>query len=121
MAMSVTWHGPAVQANERKGAAKGLLEGAQHVLERSQELVPVASSEYANAGVLQASGVVSIDEGALRAAVSYGPWFSVPVHERMELHHEDGRTSKYLETPLNSESGKVWELVAAAIKAEIGS
>jgi hypothetical protein len=120
MAMTVksTWHGSAVKANERKGAAEGLLLGAEHVRDAAKEITPVSPVE---GGKLRDTGTASIDEGTLRAAVSFNTDYAVFVHERMDLSHEHGQ-AKYLETPLNGAPGKeAFEMVAQAIKSNLGA
>lgn len=61
----VTFHGAKVKAAERKGAARGLKLAVEHLLQASRALVPHEE------GTLERSGVASVDEGGLRAAVSY--------------------------------------------------
>ena len=113
MTVKTNWNGPKVKANERKGAAKGLYLGAEHVLEEATRLVPIVE------GTLQRSGVASVDEDKLQAAVSYDTPYAVRQHEEMDYQHAPGRKAKYLETPLNASREKVLELVAREIKAAL--
>ena len=119
MAMTVkcTWHGPAVKANERKGAAEGLLKAAEYVRDAAKEITPVSPVE---GGKLRDTGTASVDEGALRAAVSFDTNYAVFVHERMDLAHEHGQ-AKFLEQPLNGSGSEIARLVAEAIKASLGT
>jgi hypothetical protein len=104
-----------VQNEFREAAAQGLLDGMEHVLGVSVQLVPLDESP------LQQSGTASVDPSALRGAVSYDTPYAVRQHEDMTLRHAPGRQAKYLEQPLNSESGTVWELVAARIRRGLRS
>jgi antirestriction protein ArdC len=113
MSMTVKWYGAKAKAAERKAAARGLMLGAEHVLEMSKRVVPIEESTLLN------SGVTSVDAGALRAAVSYDTVYACRQHEELTWRHDAGRTAKYLENPLNSERRAVNELVAREIKAAL--
>ncbi|GLW53970.1 minor capsid protein [Kitasatospora phosalacinea] len=106
----VTWTGDVVLRAERAGAARGLLAAAEHVLQRSRQLVPIEE------GTLERSGVASVDEQQLTAAVSYDTPYAVRVHEDMTARHDPGRSAKYLERPLSEESGTVEQIIAAAVR-----
>lgn len=112
----VIWHGAEATAAERRGAARGLYLGAEHVLEEANRIVPIEEH------TLQASGVASADEGALQAAVSYDTPYAVVQHEELDYQHDEGRQAKYLETPINDAGvrSKVEELIAREIKAALG-
>ncbi|MFJ5883462.1 hypothetical protein [Kitasatospora cineracea] len=109
----LTWNGDAVLRAERTGAARGLLAAAEHVLQRSRQVVPIEE------GTLERSGVASVDEQQLTAAVSYDTPYAVRVHEDMNARHDAGRTAKYLERPLSEESGAVEQIIAAAVRREL--
>lgn len=120
--MSVKWYGDKAKAAARRGAVKGLTEWADEVYEGSQEQVPVAVGRP-DAGYLKATGKVEVDEGALRAAISYDKsprvaHLAIWTHERMELSHPHGK-SKYLENPLNESRTSGPEKVARAIREEL--
>lgn len=115
MTMILKWYGDKAAAAEKKGAATGLYLGAEHVLEESTRLVPLLE------GTLERSGVASVDAGGLRAAVSYDTVYAVIQHEAMDFNHPRGRQAKYLEQPLNSERGKVLEVIAREIKSSLGA
>ncbi|MET7933492.1 hypothetical protein [Streptomyces sp. NPDC005322] len=61
----LTFNGPQIAAAVRDAAAQGLFLGAEHVLGVSNERVPLDEA------ALQRSGTASVEEGGLRAAVSY--------------------------------------------------
>ena len=116
MTLTVKWHGPQVKAKVKAAAGRGLFLGAEHVLEESRRLVPIEE------GTLERSGVASVDEGALRAAVSYDTVYAVRQHEEMTWAHDSGRQAKYLEQPLNGPPGRTaMELVAREIRKETGA
>ncbi len=100
MTMKVQWYGAMAKGKAKAGAARGLFLGAEHVLEESRRLVPIEE------GTLERSGLASVDEGQLRAAVSYDTVYACRQHEEMSWSHDAGRQAKYLEQPLNGPPGK---------------
>lgn len=116
MTLHLKWYGAKVKDSERKGAARGLMLGAEHVLQEANLIVPIEE------GTLERSGVASSDESVLQAAVSYDTPYSVVQHENLTFHHDAGRQAKYLETPINDAGvkRKVEELIAREIKAALG-
>lgn len=115
MTVKSTWHGAKVKKDEREGAARGLYLWAEHVLEEATRLVPLQE------GTLQDSGVASVDDSKLRAAVSYDtPPYDVVQHEEMGYQHTRGQ-AKYLEMPLNASKDVGMKLVAREIKKQIGA
>ena len=115
MTMTVKWYGEKATAAEKAGAARGLMLGAEHVLEEAVRIVPLQE------GTLMRSGVASVDAGALRAAVSFDTVYAVYQHEGLDYQHPRGRQAKYLETPLKSERPKVLDLIAREIKRALGA
>jgi hypothetical protein len=114
--LKVKWYGKKVTAEMQKGAARGLLLGARHVEEESKRIVPI------DEGTLALQTIVSVDEAALAAAVSYDTPYAVRQHEELTWSHDDGRQAKYLETPVNDPGVKhaVETLIAREIKRELG-
>lgn len=106
----LTWNGAAAMRGTREGAARGLRLAAEHVLEQARARVPIEE------GTLERSGVASVDEQALTAAVSFDQPYAVRQHEDMSLRHDNGRTAKYLERPLAEEAGTVAEIIAAQVR-----
>lgn len=97
----------------RAGAAGGLYLGAEHVLGRSNEVVPLDEAE------LQRSGVASVEESSLTGAVSYDTPYAVVQHERLDYRHAPGRTAKYLERSLNASRDDVLALIAAQMRRSL--
>jgi len=95
MKATVKWNGKVATARARAGAARGLKLAAEHVLEEANRLVPL------DEGTLFESGTTDVDEGHLRASVSYDTPYACRQHEEMTWWHAPGRQAKYLEDPIN--------------------
>lgn len=107
------------KAAKQKGGMRGLLLGARLVLDTSNRTVPHEQ------GDLERDGGISADEGNMIAAVAYGRSgqtrdYALRQHEDMSLHHDSGRSAKYLENALNSTRDQVAQVIAQQIKGEIG-
>jgi hypothetical protein len=126
----VRWYGEKVKAAAKRGAVRGLESWSGEVLEGSQRRVPVAPIR---GGFLHDSAKAQVDEGALRAAVSYASPparvdgratgsgnLAVWVHENMRARHAAGKSAKYLEIPLNESRKTGPERVRREIAKEIG-
>src|SRR5262249_2493836 len=86
----LTWHGARAKQRVRDGLVKGLGLAAEHLLTESRKVVPLEE------GTLERSGVASVDEVELQAAVSYDTVYAVRQHEELDWKHAPGRTAKYL-------------------------
>lgn len=106
----LSWNGEAALRGTRDGAARGLRLAAEHILARSRARVPIEE------GTLERSGVATVDETELTAAVSYDTPYAVRQHEELDYRHDTGRTAKYLEDPLNEQADTVAELIAAQVR-----
>ena len=102
-----------IKARQRAGAIKGLRKAVNHLHERSTAVAPIEESTLIN------SAVPSVDEAALRGAVSYDTVYAVRQHEELTWKHDPGRQAKYLEEPLNAEAQTMMALVAAAIRRSL--
>lgn len=89
----LTWDGDAAGKKIRGATVKGLRLWAENLLTESRAIVPLDEA------TLQRSGVASVDEAALAAAVSYDTPYAVRQHEDETLRHPGGRQAKYLEKP----------------------
>jgi hypothetical protein len=108
-------HTPAeVNARWKAGAVNGLTLAAEHILQVSRQRVPLDD------GVLERSGLASVDASELRAAVSYDTEYAVYQHETQGLRHLAGREWKYLENPAREEAEVVERIIAAAIERALG-
>ncbi|MFF0894738.1 hypothetical protein [Streptomyces sp. NPDC003278] len=106
----IGWRGDAALAAVRAAAVRGVRLGAEHLLEASRRRVPIEE------GTLERSGVVSVDEGSLTAAVSYDSPYAVRQHEELGYRHDAGRSAKYLERPMHEENGAITEIIAAQVR-----
>lgn len=104
------WNGAAATGAIRGAAARGLLLGAEHVLQASRQRVPIAE------GTLERSGAASVNEQQMTAAVSYDTPYARRVHEDMTARHSPGRSAKYLESVLPEVSDEVQALIAAQVR-----
>lgn len=104
------WNGEQALRGTEAGAARGLRVAGEHILAKSRERVPL------DEGPLERSGVATVDEGNLTAAVSYDTPYAVRQHEELDYRHDPGRTAKYLEDPLNEQADTVAELIAAEVR-----
>ncbi|MEX3206078.1 hypothetical protein [Streptomyces acidiscabies] len=102
--------GAAAERQIRAAAARGLYLAAEHVLQVSDEVVPLDEA------ALQRSGAASVDEPSLTAMVSYDTPYAVVQHERLDYRHSPGRTAKYLERSLNGERAQVAAIIAAQVR-----
>ena len=108
-----------LKAEAQEVTPDALKAGADHVLEVSQELVPVlVDVERANRRerpeTLKESGFTEVrDENT--AVVGYKDFISARQHEDLEYHHDIGR-AKYLEDPLKSETDEVMRIVSDKLR-----
>jgi hypothetical protein len=102
-----------LDARMQEGAVKGLAIALEHLLQVSREEVPHEE------GTLERSGTTSMDESALRGAVSYDTPYDVIQHERLDFKHDSGRKAKYLEDPFDAEQDTMLELIAANIRRSL--
>ncbi|AYD86203.1 hypothetical protein SEA_DAROLANDSTONE_11 [Streptomyces phage Darolandstone] len=109
----LNWNGPAVMRGTRAGAVRGLRIAAEHVLTESRKVVPIEEA------TLERSGVATVDETRLTAAVSYDTVYAVRQHEELNYRHDPGRTAKYLERPLTEQADAVAEIIAAQLRRSL--
>lgn len=111
--MADRWKGRAAKAAVKAGAVKGLGDAAEHVLGEARKLVPIEE------GTLERSGVASVDEGSLQAAVSFDTPYAVRQHEELDYAHDAGRQAKYLETARNQSKDQIRQIIADRIRASL--
>ena len=97
-----------IQRQLEAAAQRGVLLGAEHVLGESTKVVPIEEATLSRSGKASAEtqGDVAV------AAVSYDTEYAVVQHERLDYRHDEGRTAKYLETPLLAEADTVLAIAA---------
>ena len=111
MAYKMKWNGPAITKATETAASRGLKKGAELVLQRSNDRVPIQEA------ILMHSGVASVD--GMTAAISYSTPYAKRQHEDMTLKHDPGRSAKFLEKAINESAQEVMDLVAAEIRREL--
>lgn len=94
----------------RQAGARGLFFGAEHVLGVSNDRAPI------DEGALVRSGIASVDEARLRAAVAYDTPYAARQHEELTWRHAPGRRAKYLESALNDSRDEVRAVIAAQLR-----
>ena len=109
----LTWNGAAALRGTRAGAIRGLRLAAEHVLERARARVPIEE------GTLERTGVASVDEAALTAAVSFDTPYAVRQHENLNYRHDSRRSAKFLEGPLTEETCTVIEIIKTQLRRSI--
>lgn len=109
----LNWNGAAALRGTRAGAVRGLRVAAEHVLTQSRKVVPIEEA------TLERSGVATVDESSLTAAVSYDTPYAVRQHEELNYRHDAGRTAKYLERPLTEEAANVAAIIAAELRRSL--
>lgn len=109
----VKWNGAKVDEAIRDAVNKGLLLGAEHLLQVSRDLVPI------DEGTLERSGNTSKDEAHLTAAVAYDTPYAVDQHEKLEIRHAPGRQAKYLEQPMATEAQVIQQIIKTTVKREL--
>ncbi|MEV8317985.1 hypothetical protein AB0Q95_27825 [Streptomyces sp. NPDC059900] len=107
------WNGAAAMRGTRSGAVRGLRIAAEHVLAESRKVVPIEEA------TLERSGVATVDETRLTAAVSYDTPYAVRQHEELGYRHDAGRTAKYLERPLTEQVDTVAEIIATQLRRSL--
>jgi hypothetical protein len=108
----LTWYGDAVLAREKAGADKGTSDAAQHLLQVSQQRVPLEEGTLLRTGRVIGSG--------LRKGVTYDTVYARRQHEELTWRHDPGRTAKYLEGPLNEEAETLQRIIGEAVAKALG-
>ncbi|APD18542.1 hypothetical protein SEA_PICARD_11 [Streptomyces phage Picard] len=107
------WNGAAALRGTRTGAVRGLRLAAEHVLTEARRIVPIEEA------TLERSGVATVDEAAMKAAVSFDTPYAVRQHEELTYQHDAGRSAKYLERPLTEEADTVAAIIAAQVRRSL--
>jgi hypothetical protein len=112
------------RAELHNAAVLGLVKASEHLLQVSNTLVPIEE------GTLERSGVASVDESTLRAAVSYDTPYAVNQHESMDFRHPGpgnanpagvDRVAKFLEVAMLTEGETIEEIIANEIRTALGT
>jgi hypothetical protein len=100
------WSADEALADIRRAAIAGLSDAAEYLGETSNRTCPIEEA------TLVGSMVVSVDERALRAAVSYDTPYAARQHEDMSMRHDAGRRAKWLELTFREEASAAGEIMA---------
>lgn len=98
---------------ERAARRDAVEAAADHILGVSQDLVPIEE------GTLQSTGKVTVSEGGLRAAVSYGLVYGPIQHDRLDFKHKPGRQALYLAQPMQTERDTALKIMAAVMRRSV--
>lgn len=104
------WDGDRVIAELAAASMDGAEVAGEHLLQVSSSRAPHEE------GDLERSGEVSRDDSLGAVAVSFDRPYAVYQHESMNLRHDEGRTSKYLEGPMHEERDVMLALIARAAR-----
>lgn len=119
----LVWHGARVKDAERAGTARGLMLGAENVLEKSNRIVPIDESTLLKSGHPWPPEQIGFVGGeGMQSAVTYDTPYACRQHEELTWHHQGNGQAKYLEQTIDDDSVKreVEELIAREIKATLG-
>ncbi|WP_326728845.1 hypothetical protein [Streptomyces phaeochromogenes] len=109
------WNGDVALRSTRQGALRGLRLGSEHLLQVARGRVPIEEA------TLERSGVATVDEQSLTAAVSFDTPYAVTQHERLDFQHDNGREAKYLERSMIEEADVIGEIIAAQVRRSLRS
>ena len=110
MTVRFEWKGPEVVSSVKAAALDGLLEGAEHILEEANRIVPH------DEGTLMRSGETSVDSGKMAAAVSYDTPYAARLHEHPEYNFQGERQGKWLEKTLRERGADVRDYIAKKVR-----
>lgn len=89
--LTFRWDSESAAEKMIAAAARGLAILGEHVLNESNDRIPLDEA------TLQRSGVVVVDDQTLEAAVTYDTVYAARQHEDLTLNHPNGREAKFLE------------------------
>ena len=110
----IEWNGDDIKAALTAASFDGAKIAAEHLLQVSTQLAPHEEGDLAR------SGEVTSDESTDSVAVSYDRPYAVRQHEELTYRHDEGKTAKYLENPMNEERDTMLALIAQAAREPLG-
>ncbi len=113
--VEVEWEGHKVSGQIRTAVADALLVGAEFILTESNNATPL------DEGTLVNSGAATVDEGKLKAAVSYNTPYAVRQHEDLTARHAPGRPAKFLELAAARNRDKTGRLIAKETRQRVAA
>lgn len=91
-----------------RAAREGVRDAAELVRRDSDQLIPVDTGEFRGSSRV-------IMNGQQEALISYSAPYAVIVHEKVEIHHQNGQ-AKFLEAALLSNTGAAAQAIADTIR-----
>lgn len=107
------WMGDKIKGLVRKGAAQGLLDGAEVAKEASLKQVPRETERLAN------SAYADVDESTLISIVGYDDPRDIKTikqHEDLTYRHPRGGSAKFLENPVKASGNAAYAKLAARLR-----
>jgi hypothetical protein len=104
------WDGEAIAEKMIAAAARGLNILGEHVLNLSNDRIPL------DEGTLERSGVVNVDEQTLEANITYDTPYARRQHEDLTLRHPNGRRAKFLESAWRESSHLAPQIIGNQIR-----
>jgi hypothetical protein len=105
----MSWDAKAIKEREHAAAVRGLDRAADHLLDAALVVTPIEFYD------LVETGTASTDASQMRSAVSFDGPYSIWQHENLELAHDPGKSSKYLEEPFLAEKDEMLRIMADEI------
>lgn len=101
-----------VKAALEAAATEAMQAGADLLLEKSNQLVPVVTGRLRSTGTARASGT--------EAVVGYSAPYAIKHHERLNFARQGSGQSKYLETAFHANASTILEEIAATYRKALG-
>jgi hypothetical protein len=95
------------------GGEAGVRSAVEFLLTEANKTVPH------DEGTLERSGTATVD--GLRGAVAYDTKYAAKQHEDMTAHHDGKGQPKWLENTLTGEAKTVGQIIATAIRGQVGT
>jgi len=118
----------------RAAAEAGVAAAGEHLLEAAQKRVPVESGRLRDSGRVTPVGdlavavsfgreddaeIVGFDEHDRAVGSSPSAAYAEKQHEDLTLHHPNGGSAKYLETPMHEEAPAIAAILVASVRKAI--
>lgn len=95
----------------RSAVTDGLGKALQHILDVSNENAPEDQRDLKDSG--------KVDQDGFAGDITYDAEYAVAQHERLDFHHPNGGSAKYLESAMNTEAAKVAEIIAREVRGKL--
>lgn len=98
-----------------KAGEQAVDQYANRVVGKAQKLAPKLTGALAGSGIAEKAQFNGHD---IRATVGFNTNYAAAVHERLDVHHENGQ-AKFLETPMRTEAPKLPPFVEKAMRSAL--